>query len=252
MEKRKLLINLLVGWLIFVAIPIVSAEPLIIATKVTPDNAEVGDTIGIYLTIQGRETEDIQIVTELRAPVFKVVDLISGKGIDFTQIKENAIDLQIERGQTIQITIIGEITHAKTLATIFPNAFSIKSSFRQTSTVSEHPTLDIRKLAGSLHAKYLSIRDSIPERMQLIVEEKFRKAEEAINSGRSEEANAILNELEGIITEYEKKRSDDEFQRNVLTIVILVAGISGSIVVWRLLFRQNSDENRPANFRLMR
>ena len=237
----------IIALLLLLTMPQTSAEPLIISSKVTPDKPKTGDTVGVYIVVQGLRNESIQAVSKLKDTVFKVVDLVTGEDVPFSTIKQNAIDFQIERGQTLQITLIGELRE-ETLLVLFPNAFSVKLTDVTPTRMTPIPEPELhedsalRRLFGELQARYHDIKDSIPERMEIIIEQKFRNAESLTNAGQFEQANAILSEIEGMVGEFEKKKESESFWTNASIVALIIVVAAGSFIAWK--FYTKGTENR--------
>lgn len=241
-----------------------TAEPLIINAKLTPENPSIGDTVGIYITIQGLQDESVQVVTKLNGPIFKVIDKVTGESLPFNTVKQNAIDFRIGQGQTVEIVVIGELSQTGTLATLFPNAYAVEFGDNHQSQLTDSKKNqddsneydDLKRLLGNLHARYLDVRQIIPERMQLIIEEKLKDVQDQLGSRNFREAKAELNELEGIITEYEKSKEGQTFQ-NIASIVAALAMISlGAVLAWKFYLSpgaEDAEENEVyTNWRLWR
>ncbi|ADB57680.1 hypothetical protein [Archaeoglobus profundus] len=240
-----------------------AAEPLVVSAKVRPENPTVGDVVGIYVTILGQQDESVQVYTKLKNPTFKVVDVLTKESVPYNTIKSDTIDFKISKGQTVEITIIGDMPDAETLAVIFPNAYRIDSpSIQKELTLTPQKTtrdksttqserLQLLKRYGELYAKYEKVKSAIPERLQLIIEEKFRIAKSTLEDGQLEEANAILNEIEGLLTVSEPDNSSP-----ILAVVILALIAGTAVFVWRYYLAnklpKEEEEFAQTNFRLLR
>ncbi len=262
--KIRAIKSLIIALLLLLAIQLVVAEPLIISAKVRPENPSVGDTIGIYITILGQQDESVQVFTKLKNSTFKVVDILTKENVPYSAIKSDTIDFKVSKGQTVEITIIGEMPKAKTLAVLFPNAYRVEvkeitpnSSPTPTKAPESNPIRsdkeELWKKYGELYAKYERLKDTISERLQLIIEEKFRIANSKLEAGQLEDAKTILNEVEGLLTVPEP----DNWSA-IMVAVILVAIGSIAILVWKYYQpnkqRLEEEEEIPVqtNFRLWR
>ena len=254
--KTGIMKCLVIALLLLLAIQFAAADPLVISAKVRPENPAIGDTVGVYITILGQQNESVQVFTKLKNPTFKVVDVLKKDNIPYNAIKSDTIDFEVSKGQTVEIMIIGEMPNSKTLAVLFPNAYRVEAKVTPNPTTTKTPESNLVpsdkeilwKKYGELYSKYERLKDSIPERLQLIIEEKFRIANSKLESDQLEGARAILNEIEGLLS---IPKSQD--MSTVFAAVILLVIASASVLIWKYYKPDRGGEEAEAqNFRLLR